>query len=58
MEPREWSFDFRLGGRDVAEGTRFIHAEFCLFFDQFWDDGPQREAGTRGLLEQLGRYLA
>jgi uncharacterized protein YndB with AHSA1/START domain len=109
MEPREWSFDFRLGGRDVAEGkfhggpvsryeatytdivehsriittydmwldgvhmstsvaslefepidtgTRFTHAEFGLFFDQFWADGPQREAGTRGLMEQLGRYFA
>ena len=42
----------------VDEGTRFTHAEFGLFFDQFWDDGPQREAGTNGLLGQLGRYLA
>jgi uncharacterized protein YndB with AHSA1/START domain len=109
MEHREWVYDFRLGGRDVAEGkfhngpvsryeatytdivehsrivttydmwsdgvhmstsvaswefesfesgTRFTHSEFGLFFDQFWADGPQREAGTRGLMEQLGRYFA
>jgi uncharacterized protein YndB with AHSA1/START domain len=110
MEPAtEWAFDFRVGGRDVAEGkfhggpvsryearytdivenvrivttydmwldgihmstsvaslefepipagTRFTHAEFGLFFDQFEADGPQREAGTRGLLENLGKYLA
>jgi uncharacterized protein YndB with AHSA1/START domain len=109
MEPAtEWVFDFRVGGRDVAEGrfhggpvsryearytdivehvrivttydmwldgihmstsvaslefepvtagTRFTHAEFGLFFDQFEADGPQREAGTRGLLENLGKYL-
>jgi uncharacterized protein YndB with AHSA1/START domain len=109
MEHREWKYDFRLGGRDVAEGkfhngpvsryeatytdivehvrivttynmwsdgvhtstsiacwefesiesgTRFTHSEFGLFFDQFWADGAQREAGTRGLMEQLGRYFA
>lgn len=109
MKPREWAFDFRVGGRDVAEGkfhdgpvsryeatytdivepvrivttydmwidgvhmstslasfefeaipdgTRFTHTEHGVFFDQFWADGPQREQGTRGLLDQLGRYLA
>ena len=108
MEAREWAFDFRVGGRDVAEGkfhdgplsryearytdivehvrivttydmwldgihmstsiaslefepiaegTRFTHAEHGVFFDRFWDDGPSREAGTRGLLEALGAYL-
>lgn len=108
MEPREWAFDFRVGGRDVAEGkfhggpvsryeatytdilepdrivstydmwidgvhmstslasfefetietgTRFTHTEHGVFFDRFWDGGPQREQGTRGLLDQLGRYL-
>ncbi|MFC5502083.1 SRPBCC domain-containing protein [Lysinimonas soli] len=108
----EWAFDFRVGGRDVAEGkfhdgplsrfegtytdivehvrivntydmwldgvhmstsvasfefdpiesidgpgTRFTHVEHGVFFDQFWADGPNREAGTRGVLEKLGRYL-
>jgi uncharacterized protein YndB with AHSA1/START domain len=112
VEPGEWAFDFRVGGRDVAEGrfhdgpvsryvatytdivehvrivttydmwidglhmstsvaslefepvaldersgTRFTHVEHGVFFDQFWADGPHREAGTRGLLEALGRYL-
>ena len=108
MEPREWVYDFRVGGRDVAEGkfhdgpvsryeatytdivehqrivttydmwidgthmstsvatwefepievgTRFTHVEHGVFFDQFWDDGAGRERGTRGLLDQLGRYL-
>jgi uncharacterized protein YndB with AHSA1/START domain len=109
MEAGEWFFDFRIGGRDIAEGTfhdgpvsryvatytdivehnrivttydmwldgihmstsvaslefepiddgtRFTHVEHGVFFDQFWDDGAQREAGTRGLLEALGTYLA
>jgi uncharacterized protein YndB with AHSA1/START domain len=113
MEPREWVFDFRVGGRDLAEGkfhngpvsrfectytdiveqsrivntydmfidgvhmstsvasfefdpidggstdggTRFTHIEHGVFFDQFWADGPNREAGSRGILENLGRYL-
>jgi uncharacterized protein YndB with AHSA1/START domain len=108
VEPREWAFDFRLGGRDVAEGqfhdgplsryeatytdivehvrivttydmwldgvhmstsvaslefepvaegTRFTHAEDGVFFDRFWADGPNREHGTRGLLEALGKHL-
>ena len=109
IEPREWIFDFRVGGRDVAEGkfhdgpvtrfegtytdivehnrivltydmwldgahmstsvasfefeptadgTRFTHAEHGVFFDQFWADGPNREKGSRGLLDALGDYLA
>ena len=109
IEPGEWVFDFRVGGRDVAEGkfhdgpvsryeakytdiveharivttydmwldgvhmstsvasyefepidegTRFTHVEHGVFFDQFWADGPNRELGSRGLLDALGRYLA
>ena len=109
VEPREWAFDFRVGGRDVAEGkfpdgplsryeapytdiveyvrivttydmwidgihmstsvaslefeaigpdTRFTHVEHGVFYDQFWADGPNREDGTRGLLQALGTYLA
>jgi len=109
----EWAFDFRIGGRDIAEGkfhngplsryeatytdiverarivttydmwingvhmstsvasfefepsdgadtpgTHFTHIEHGVFFDQFWDDGPNREAGTRGILEKLGAHLA
>lgn len=105
----EWAFDFRVGGRDVAEGkfhdgplsryeatytdivdyvrivttydmwldgvhmstslaslefepieegTRFTHVEHGVFFDQFLADAPNREAGSRGLLDILGNYLA
>jgi len=108
IAPREWAFDFRVGGRDVAEGrfhdgpvtryeatytdivehvrivttydmwldgvhmstsvasfefdpttdgTRFTHVEHGVFFDQFWADAPNREAGSEGLLEALGKYL-
>ena len=108
FEPGEWAFDFRVGGRDVAEatfhngpvsrfeatytdivehlrivntydmwldgvhmstsvasfefepineGTRLTHVEHGVFFDQFWADGPNREAGSRGILETLGNYL-
>ena len=108
FEPGEWSFDFRVGGRDVAEatfhngpvsrfeatytdivehvrivttydmwldgvhmstsvasfefdpiddGTRLTQVEHGVFFDQFWADGPNREAGSRGILETLGTYL-
>jgi uncharacterized protein YndB with AHSA1/START domain len=106
---QEWAFDFRVGGRDVAEGafhdgptsryvatytdivedvrivttydmwldgvhmstsvaalelepvdggTRFTHVEHGVFFDRFEADAPNREAGTRGLLDALGRHLA
>jgi uncharacterized protein YndB with AHSA1/START domain len=109
FEPGEWAFDFRVGGRDIAEGrfhdgpvsryeatytdivehvrivttydmwidgahmstsvasfefdvagegTRFTHVEHGVFFDQFWADGPNRESGSRGLLDALGRQLA
>ncbi|MFK4835603.1 SRPBCC domain-containing protein [Microbacterium sp. ZW T2_14] len=108
FEPREWAFDFRVGGRDIDEakfhdgpltryeavytdivervrivttydmwldgthmstsvaayefeqmpdGTRLTHAEHGVFFDRFWADGPNREEGTRGLLDALGRHL-
>lgn len=109
FEPREWAFDFRVGGRDIDEaafhggpvsryeavytdivehvrivttydmwidgvhmstsvasfeleripdGTRFTHVEHGVFFDQFWADGADREQGSRGLLDALGRHLA
>ncbi len=109
MAHREWVYDFRIGGKDVAEGkfhngpvsryvatytdiiehsrivttydmwldgihmstsvaslefqptkngTRFTHAEFGLFFDQFWEDGANRESGTLGIVANLGKYLA
>ena len=108
FEAGEWVFDFRVGGRDVAEGafhngpasryeatytdivehnrivttydmwldkvhmstsvasfefepidegTRFTHVEHGVFFDQFWADGPNREQGSRGLLDALANYL-
>lgn len=108
-EAGEWAFDFRIGGRDVAEGsfhdgpvsryvatytdiveqvrivttydmwldgvhmstsvatlelepvaggTRFTHVEHGVFFDRFVADAPQREAGSRGLLDVLARHLS
>lgn len=105
----EWAFDFRVDGRDVAEGafhdgpvsryeatytdivehvrivttydmwldgthmstsvasfefvptdqgTRFTHAEHGVFLDRYWADGPNREVGSRGLLDLLGTHLA
>ncbi|AGL20059.1 SRPBCC domain-containing protein [Actinoplanes sp. N902-109] len=108
VAPGEWAFDFRVGGRDVAEGkfhdgpvsryeatytdivehvrivttydmwldgihmstsvaslefepidrgTRFTHVEHGVFFDQFRTGGPDRETGSRGLLDALGEYL-
>ncbi|MFI6070278.1 hypothetical protein ACIA5C_01670 [Actinoplanes sp. NPDC051343] len=42
----------------IGAGTRFTHVEHGVFFDQFWADGPNREAGTRGLLDALGNYVA
>lgn len=107
-EPGEWAFDFRVGGRDVAEGrfhdgpvsryvatytdivehhrivttydmwidgvhmstsvasfelepvdggTRLTHVEHGVFLDRFWADGPNREVGSRGLLESLAAHL-
>ena len=109
FDAREWSFDFRVGGVDVAEasfhhgpvscfvgtytdiveqtrivntydmwldgvhmstsvasfefeptatGSLLTHVEHGVFFDQFWADGAGREAGSRGILEKLGAYLA
>ena len=113
FESREWAFDFRVGGRDVAEGTfhdgpvsryeatyadivehvrivttydvwldgvhmstsvasfefepieldhhigtRFTHVEHGVFFDRFWAHAPNREAGSRGLLNALAAHLA
>ena len=108
FERDEWTFDFRVGGHDVAEatfrggpvsrfeatytdivehvrivntydmwldgvhmstsvasfefepineGTRLTHVEHGVFFDQFWADGPNWEAGCRGILDALGNYL-
>ena len=42
----------------IDAGTRFTHTEHGVFFDRFWADGQGREAGTRGLLDALGRHLA
>lgn len=41
----------------VDGGTRFTHVEHGVFFDRFWADGPNREAGSRGILDLLGRHL-
>jgi uncharacterized protein YndB with AHSA1/START domain len=48
------SFEFAT----VDDGTRLTHVEHGVFFDQFWADGPNREAGSRGILETLAKYLA
>lgn len=42
----------------VAGGTRFTHVEHGVFFDRFVADAPQREAGSRGLLDVLARHLS
>jgi uncharacterized protein YndB with AHSA1/START domain len=42
----------------LQNGTRFTHVEHGVFFDTFSADGPNREQGTRGLLDGLGDYLA
>ncbi len=41
----------------VEGGTRFTHVEHGVFLDRFHADGPGREAGSHGLLDQLGRHL-
>jgi len=48
------SFEFE----PIDDDTRFTHVEHGLFFDQFWADGPNRELGSRGLLETLGHHLS
>jgi uncharacterized protein YndB with AHSA1/START domain len=47
------SFEFEA----TAEGTRLTQVEQGVFFDRFWADAPQREAGMRGVLDALGRHL-
>jgi len=47
------SFEFE----QIPVGTRLTHAEHGVFLDKFWTDGPNREEGTRGLLEALGNHL-
>ncbi|WP_290514573.1 hypothetical protein [Aeromicrobium sp.] len=63
-------FDFRVGGRDIdektfhhgpvwrGEATYFDIVEPGVYFEQFWGDGPNHEAGTRGLLHALANHLA
>ncbi len=41
----------------IEKGTRFTHVEHGVFFDQFWADGPNREKGSRGLLDALNRFF-
>ena len=48
------SFEFE----PIDDGTRFTHTEHGVFFDRFWADGPNREQGSRGLLDTLGNWLA
>lgn len=48
------SFEFE----PIATGTRLVHVEHGVFFDQFWADAPQREEGMRGILEALADHLA
>lgn len=52
------SLEFETVALDQQSGTRFTHVEHGVFFDQFWADGPNREEGTRGLLEILAAYFA
>lgn len=47
------SFEFEA----IPDATRLTHVEHGVFFDRFSADGPQREEGTRGLMESLARYL-
>ena len=54
------SFEFEpieAGEADDTPGTLFTHTEHGVFFDQFWADGPNREAGTRGIHDKLGGFL-
>jgi uncharacterized protein YndB with AHSA1/START domain len=48
------SFEFAA----IANGTRLTHVEHGVFFDAFHADAPQREAGTRGLLEALAAHVS
>jgi uncharacterized protein YndB with AHSA1/START domain len=48
------SFEFE----PIADGTRFTHGEHGIHLDGFDLDGSDRERGTAGVLNRLGRYLA
>ncbi|MCY7400417.1 MAG: hypothetical protein LH477_05570 [Nocardioides sp.] len=52
------SFEFEHVALEQHSGTRFTHTEHGVFFDQFRADGPNREEGSRGLLNVLGEHLA
>ena len=45
-------------GNPVPDADGFTHVEHGVFFDQFWADAPNREAGSRGLLDALAAHLA
>ena len=51
------SFEFEPSGSIDGPSTLLTHVEHGVFFDQFWADGPNREAGSRGILEKLGSFL-
>jgi uncharacterized protein YndB with AHSA1/START domain len=40
------------------DGTRLTHTEHGVFLDRFVADGPDRERGSRGILDLLGSHLA
>lgn len=48
------SFEFEA----IEGGTRFTHGEHGIHLDGFDLDGSDRERGTAGILDVLGRYLA
>lgn len=53
------SFEFEATpGSDGQPGALLTHVEHGVFFDQFWADGAGREAGTRGIHDKLGAFLA
>ena len=52
------SFEFEPIELDHHLGTRFTHVEHGVSFDQFWAHAPNREAGSRGLLNALAAHLA
>ena len=43
---------------ECEEPTCGRSCERGVFFDQFHADGPNRERGSRGLLDALGAHLA
>ena len=48
------SFEFEA----TQQGSRLVHVEHGVYFDDFADGGPGREVGSRGLLDALGHHLA